>query len=156
MHSMAEVQAVWQDTDNPLVLRQFVGNPQFGWKVAWSDRMVSMYTSIFVFGLLYAILRRRLRQLPLWASVLLLLPMALDGGTHLLSDLAGLGHGFRDSNAWLAVLAGNALPATFYVGDSFGSFNSWMRLITGILFGLGVVGFMYPYFNTAFANVIRP
>lgn len=154
-YSLDEVQAAWQDTDNPLVLRQFIGNPQMGWKVAWSDRMVSMYTSIFFGGLIYALLRKRLRPLPFWAFILLLLPMVIDGGTHLISDLAGLGHGFRDSNAWLAVITGNALSTTFYAGDALGSFNSWMRLITGILFAIGLVWFPYPYLEDACAGMQR-
>jgi hypothetical protein len=44
----------------------------------------------------------------------------------------------------------NVFPATFYGGDAFGSFNSWMRLITGILFGLGVVWFAYPRLHQTF------
>src|SRR3990172_8482438 len=51
MSALAEVQAAWQNTNNPAILRQFVGNPEMGWKVAWSDRMVSLYTSIFLGGL---------------------------------------------------------------------------------------------------------
>src|SRR5260370_5021364 len=46
-YSLAEVQAAYQDTNNPAILRQFIGNPDMGWKVAWADRMVSMYTTIF-------------------------------------------------------------------------------------------------------------
>ena len=61
--------------------------------------------------------------------------VALDVHGHFISDLVGIGLGFRDSNAWLAVLTGNIFPAAFYAGDALGSFNSWMRLITGILFG---------------------
>jgi hypothetical protein len=56
MYSLAEIQAVWQVTDNPLILRQFVGNPEMGWKVAWSDRMVSLYGGIFLFTLFYRLL----------------------------------------------------------------------------------------------------
>jgi len=91
--------------------------------------------------------------LPLWGFIVLALPMALDGGTHLLSDLAGIGQGFRDSNTWLIVLTGGALPAEFYAGDSLGSFNSWMRLVTGVLFGLGAVWLAYPHLEMAFANI---
>jgi hypothetical protein len=64
---------------------------------------------------------------------------------HTSSDLAGLGQGFRDSNAWLAALTNHAFPTAFYAGDAWGSFNSLMRLITGVLFGLGIVWFGYPY-----------
>jgi hypothetical protein len=59
--------------------------------------------------------------------------------------LAGIGQGFRDSNLWLAVITNNALSASFYVGDALGSFNSWMRFITGLLAGLGIVWFVFPY-----------
>ena len=145
MYALGDIQAVWRVTTNPLVLRQFIGNADLGWKVAWSDRMVSMYTGLLAAGLLYAALRRQLKPLPWWGFLLLALPMALDGGTHLLSDLAGIGHGFRDSNAWLAALTGNAWPAAFYAGDAFGSFNSGMRLMTGLLFALGAVWFAYPH-----------
>ena len=152
MYSLAEVQAAWQNTNNPAILRQFVGNPQMGWKVAWSDRMVSLYTAIFFGGLFYWPLRKRLKPLPLWAYALFALPMVLDGGTHMLSDLAGIGSGFRDSNLWLAGLTGNGLPSWFYAGDSLGSFNEWMRLITGVLFGIGSVWLAYPYIEAAFAD----
>ena len=70
----------------------------------------------------------------------------------MVSDLAGLGQGFRDSNAWLAVLTGNALPATFYAGDALGSFNCWMRLISGALFALGVVWMAFPYLDRAMTD----
>jgi uncharacterized membrane protein len=144
-YSLPEIQTAWQDTNNPYLLRQFIGNPEMGWKVAWSDRMVSMYTSVFIAGLAFALVRQRLRPLSFWAFALFVLPMVLDGGTHLISDFAGIGNGWRDSNAWLAALTRNAFPAWFYTGDTLGSFNSWMRLITGTLFGLGCVWLAYPY-----------
>jgi uncharacterized membrane protein len=123
-----------------------------GWKVAWSDRMVSMFTSLWLSGVLWGIFKRKMKPLPWWGVVLLLLPMALDGLTHTFSDLAGIGQGFRDSNAWLAALTQNIFPPNFYAGDAWGSFNAWMRLITGILFGLGVVWFCFPFLNAAFTN----
>jgi uncharacterized membrane protein len=153
MYSLAEIQAAWQQTNNPAILRQFDGNAIMGWKVAWSDRMVSMYTSILAGGLVYGLFRRRLRPLPLWAYALFAMPMVLDGGTHLISDLAGIGQGFRDSNAWLVALTGGTLPSAFYAGDALGSFNEWMRLITGVLFGIGTVWLAYPYLAQAFGDL---
>jgi hypothetical protein len=50
-YSLAELKAAGQDTNNLLTLRRFVGSPEMGWKVAWSDRMVSMFTSLWIFGL---------------------------------------------------------------------------------------------------------
>jgi uncharacterized membrane protein len=131
-------------------LRQFIGAPGMGWKVAWSDRMVSMYTGILLFAWLWYPLRRRVRPLSLLGLGLLALPMALDGFSHMASDLAGLGQGFRDSNAWLAALTGSAFPAGFYAGDAWGSFNAWMRLLTGLLFALGIVWFCFPHAGAYF------
>ena len=155
MYSLNEIQAAWRQTTDPLILRQFIGNPEMGWKVAWSDRMVSMYTSILLAGLLYGPVRRQWRPLSFWMFTILLLPMAIDGGTHMVSDLAGIGQGFRDTNGWLQMLTNNAFSITFYQGDALGSFNSWMRLITGVLFGIALVGFAYPYINNSFADVVR-
>lgn len=154
-YPLTQIQAVWMGTFDPTLLRQFIGNTNMGFKVAWSDRMVSAYTSIPLFALLWWPLRKRLRPLSFLGFVLLALPMAIDGGTHVLSDLAGIGQGFRYTNEWLAVLTNNSLPSTFYIGDALGSFNSWMRLITGVLFGLGIVWFSFPYILEAFEDSAR-
>lgn len=154
MYSLSEVQAIWQNTTDPHILRQFIGNQQLGWKVAWSDRMVSLYTAIFIGSLIYRPMRKQIKPLPIWAYALIALPMFIDVGTHMASDMAGIGSGFRDSNLWLAALTGNSLPIWFYAGDGFGSFNSWMRLITGILFGIGSVWLFYPYGEQTFAKII--
>lgn len=143
-YSLNEIQIAWRNTLNPLVLRQFIGSAEMGWKVAWSDRMASMYGSILPIAWLWYPFRRKLKGLPIWAFLLMLLPMALDGGTHLISDLAGLGQGFRDSNEWLLSLTGGILPRNFYAGDALGSFNSWMRIITGFLFGMAIIFFAGP------------
>lgn len=145
MYSLAEIQAAWRDTADPMLLRQFVGNEAMGWKIAWSDRMISFYTSVWVFAWLWFPFRRRIKPLAWWAFALLLLPIAVDGGTHAISDLAGIGQGFRDTNVWLAALTNDTLPGTFYTGDALGSFNSIMRFITGLLAGLGIVWLAFPY-----------
>lgn len=149
MYSLAEIQSVWQNTTNPLILRQFIGNSAFGWKVAWSDRMVSMYGGVVLGGLIFSLVRRWLKPLPIWGFILFCVPMALDGGTHMISDLAGIGAGFRDTNLWLATLTSNGLPTWFYAGDALGSFNSWMRLLTGLIFGLGAAWLALPYLEEA-------
>jgi len=149
-YSLPEIQAAWRNTLDPLILRQFIGNPEMGWKVAWSDRMVSMFASLWLLGLLWWPLRHRLKFLPWWGLVLFLLPMTVDGTTHFISDLAGIGQGFRDSNVWLASLTNYSFPPGFYAGDAWGSFNSLMRLLTGVLFGLGIVWFGFPYLDDFF------
>jgi uncharacterized membrane protein len=145
MYSLNEIQAAWQNTINPMILRQFTGSETMGWKVAWSDRMISFYTSVWLFAVIWHPFRQKIKPLPWWGFALLLLPIILDGGTHTISDLAGIGQGFRDTNAWLAALTNQAYPATFYTGDTLGSFNSIMRFITGSLAGLGIVWLAFPY-----------
>lgn len=155
MYSLDEIQSVWQ-LDGYFGLRQFVGNPEFGYKVAWSDRMISFYGSIWVSALVFGMFRQRIKSLsPITWLFLGIVPVGLDGITHMINDvLAGTsGAGFRDTNGWLAFLTGNVLPQSFYVGDAIGSFNSDMRWFTGILFGLTTVWFFFPFVETAMRDV---
>ncbi len=114
--------------------------------------MISFYTMTPVFGLIYALLRRRqtrpFRPIPLWLILVTLAPEVLDGFTHLLSDtLAGdFTTGFRATNAWLAVLTSNAWPA-FYAGDHLGTFNWWARLITGLLAAWSIAFALLPFLD---------
>jgi len=154
MYPLSDFKAIFgAETINLFALRQMIGNPEMGWKVAWSDRMVSMFTSILLFAWLWFPLRKRLPGLGWKGMVLLVLPMAIDGFTHMVSDFAGIGQGIRDTNTWLAVLTNYSFPPTFYAGDALGSFNSIMRLLTGILFGLGVVWFGFPYLDDYFSEI---
>jgi uncharacterized membrane protein len=158
MISLEVVRSIWADTFDPQVLRGFIGDAAVGFKVAWSDRMVSTYSSLPLAAALWWPLRRRLRPLPFWGFALLTLPLLLDGGSHMVSDLAGVDQGFRAANAWLASLTANRLAASFYVGNALGSFNSWMRLISGALFGIGAVWFAFPHVDLSFrqtAEAIR-
>jgi hypothetical protein len=155
MYSLSEVQALFRNTTNPHILRQFIGDQQVGWKMAWSDRMVSLYTTIFFAGLFYPSVRKHLKPLPIRFWTLLAMPLFIDVGAHMASDMAGIGKGFRDSNLWLAALTGNSLPPLFYAGDGLGSFNSWIRLVTGILFGISSVWMFYPRIEQTFAGIIN-
>ncbi|MGB7340260.1 MAG: DUF2085 domain-containing protein [Phototrophicaceae bacterium] len=132
-----------------LALRAFRGTEILGWKVAWSDRMISMYGGLLLGGYLYGFISKNksIRPFPIGLTLLFILPLALDGVTHLISDFGGLTLGFRYSNLWLANLTNHSLPTAFYVGDILGSFNSWMRIITGLLFGFGIAGFIFPFID---------
>jgi len=151
MYSLTEILFAWQNNIDSHILRKFVGTSEMGWKVAWSDRMIYFYGSIWFFGLLWWPLRQRVKQAPWWGFLLLLLPMVVDSMSHAISDIAGIWQGFRDTNMWLVALTDNAFPITFYAGDALGSFNSWMRFITGILAAFGVVWFAFPFINDALA-----
>ncbi len=155
MYSFQEIKTVWP-LDGFLGLRQFVGNPEYGWKIAWSDRMMSFYGSIWIGALIYAAVRKRLQSLsPVKWLFFGVLPVGIDGITHLINDaVAGTtGEGFRDTNDWLRFITLNAFPNWFYVGDALGSFNSDMRWITGFLFGLMTVWFLFPIIEEGMRDV---
>ena len=114
---------------------------------------MAIYVTFLLAGLGYALVRRRVRGLSWRVFGLLILPMALDGGSHVVSEITGLG--FRESNAWLATLTGNVLPAAFYTGTTLGSFNWLMRTLTGALFAVAVVWFAYPILEQGFGDVVR-
>ena len=132
-------------------LRSFYGAPALGWKMAWSDRMVSFYFMTPVFGLVYVLLKRLGVLIgPISGKVLLLLllPMFLDGLTHMMNDTVwGISAGgFRDNNGWLVALTANQFPG-FYSGDFQGTFNWWMRLLTGLLAAWGAAFFAFPHLD---------
>ncbi len=172
-YSLAEISRAWQ-YDDFLTLRALIGNAARGWKVGLSDRMGSMYGSLWIGGMLFALLRLRhperepalTQSVPKGRGALLspvvwlfagILPMGLDGFSHMINDIvAGFsGTGFRDTNAWLQFLTGNIFPAEFYAGDALGSFNNLARLVTGALFGLTTVLFLYPFVETAMRDMER-
>jgi uncharacterized membrane protein len=114
----------------------FVGNEALGYKVAFCQRDTAIYGAIFLFGLLFGILRRRwnVRPLPWWAYILLgLVPMGLDGGYQLLSY---------------------ALPVLF-PSISLQPFETTplMRVLTGTLFGWATVWLAYPYVQESMDDV---
>jgi uncharacterized membrane protein len=153
MYSLPEITAITRSLD-PLALKQFIGNADLGWKVAYSDRLMAWYGSFWIASLVYAVIRRRVRPLPFWGLILFSLPMFVDGATHLISDVQinnQFGAGFRDTNMWLAQLTNVALPAWFIAGDALGSFNSIARWISGALFGIGLAWYLLPFAEGTFA-----
>ena len=153
MIPLAYILAVTGPRD-PLELRSFIGNPQFGRKVAWSDRIVSLYTPLFLGAVVYPLAGRRW-QPPRWNWPLPLpyLALLLDGLSHMIDDTLRLG--FRTENAWLAVLTGHLFAPAFYAGDAIGSFNWWARLLTGLLASLAFVRQVYPLLDRGFAALAR-
>lgn len=131
-------------------LRAFIGNPEIGFKTALAHRQLALNTALLVGGLLWALVGRRLPRLSILGFALLILPMILDGGSHMLNEITRLG--FRNSNAWAIWLTGGIFPSTFYVGTTFGTLNWLLRTVTGALFGLGAVWFLFPYLSEGLAD----
>lgn len=144
-YSLGEIHSASQATLPIWSLREFLGTPDMGWKVAQCERSTVMYASLWLFALAYRLVglpRTALRPNVLF---ILLIPLALDGMTHFINDLvAPLGGGFRDTNTWLSTLTNHVFADSFYIGDGLGSFNSWMRMSSGVLFGFAIPAFSLP------------
>jgi uncharacterized membrane protein len=109
------------------LLSRDIGNETVGWKVAFCERDVAIYGSIFLAGLAYGILRRRLGTwtMPIKVYVIFLVPMGIDGVLQLF--------GFYESD-WIrrtisgAVFgAGSVLFAYPYLEEGFGDVRRSVR-----------------------------
>jgi uncharacterized membrane protein len=151
MYNIAElpVAITGNSTTDILALRAFVGNSELGWKVAQCNRSTFMYGAILLSSIILSRMMRRrryVRPLRISIGVLLMIPLVIDGMTQVMSELSGgLVEGFRYTNEWLQSLTSHALPTWFYVGDTLGSFNLWVRLISAILFGVAFTWIAFPY-----------
>ena len=134
---------------DPGNLRSFVGNAEIGFKMAMAHRNTAIFCSMFLAGLVYSLVRRRWPLLPWKWYPVLFAPMAVDGLSHVISEITGLG--FRCTNAWAVWLTGGALAPAFYTGTVIGSLNWLLRTLTGALVGLTTVGLIYPLLDQEFA-----
>ncbi len=78
--------------------RFYYGDERAGYKMAFCQRDFAIYGSLFLGGLLYGPLRRRIRPLPLLYFLILAAPLAVDGLVQLL--------GFWESTWFNRVLTG--------------------------------------------------
>lgn len=97
--------------------RAFIGNDLIGYKVAFCERDVAIYAGMLLAGLLFSLVRQRIRPLPLLAwFVFGIVPIALDGGSQLLSAVPLLSFPVRESTPFLRTLTGGL----------FGFMNIWL------------------------------
>ena len=99
---------------------EFLGSERMGYKLALCQRDVAIYLAILLFGLVFGLAKRGIKEIPWYIWVFLgIFPIALDGGTQLVSQL---GLGFlswfptRESTPYLRVLS----------GALFGFFTAWL------------------------------
>jgi uncharacterized membrane protein len=104
-----------------LAARAFIGNAQLGYKVALCERDVAIYGGILLYGILFAILRRRVKPIH-WVIWILIgiVPIGLDGFSQLISQPPLNLIPLRESTPFL-------------------------RTLTGLLFGALTAWFGYPY-----------
>lgn len=121
-----------------LSARRFIGvhNDEIhtGYKVAFCQRDVAIWGGILVFGLIFSVLRTRIRALPWYLWVALgIVPIGLDGGTQLLAFLSGI------------------LPEWLVIRES----TPFLRTLTGGLFGLMTAWMFYPLVEQTMADTRR-
>lgn len=111
--------------------RAFIGNPQVGYKIALCERDMAIYGGILLFGLLFALTRRRIPGLPWYFWLMLgILPVAVDGLSQLFSQPPMNFMPYRESTPLL-------------------------RVLTGFLFGFSTAWFGYPMVEETMAESRR-
>ncbi len=114
-----------------LAARNFIGNPQIGYKVALCERDVAIYGGILLFGILYAVTGRRIPPLPWYLWILIgIIPIGLDGFSQLFSQPPFNFIPFRESSPYL-------------------------RTLTGALFGITTAWFGYPLVQETMNDTVR-
>lgn len=112
------------DPEDLLAARDFIGNPQVGYKVALCQRDIAIYGGILAFGLIFALTGRKIPPLPWYLWILIgMVPMALDGGTQLISQLG-------------IPMINEIIPYRESI--------PMIRYLTGLLFGISTAWFGYP------------
>ncbi len=99
LYSLTTLEANGVTPDGNLFERRvFTGNPTIGYKTALCQRDIAIYGTVLLGGLIFGLVRRRVRAPGVKVYLLFLIPIALDG----FSQLFGL----RMSNWWLRTLTG--------------------------------------------------
>lgn len=128
-YTVEQLQQYLRVTNSSLDLffwRDLYGNAALGYKMAYCERDVAIYSSMLAAGLAFALLRNRMRPLSLrWYLIFAVLPIAIDGGTQLLTQ-------------------------SFMPRES----TPLLRAITGTLFGVLTVWLLYPYVEEAMADTL--
>lgn len=112
--------------------RDFIGNPQIGYKMAWCERDASIYWAMIAGLILFSLFRARTPILNWRVYLLFVLPMAIDG-------------------TWQLVTSPIHLLPFVPLHES----TPELRLITGALFGFGSIWLVFPYVEQAMRDAYR-
>lgn len=127
-------QAIGLDENDQWAARQFLGNPQVGYKIGLCQRDVAIYGGILAFGLVFGLTGRRIKSLPWYLWVMIgIIPVAVDGLSQLLSQPPL-----------------NGFP--FFSWISFRESTPFLRTFTGFLFGVTTAWFGFPLVEETMAE----
>ncbi|MCB2178525.1 DUF2085 domain-containing protein [bacterium] len=89
MDDYASYEEVTGNNPNDLLTaRNFVGNEQLGYKVAFCERDIAIYGAMLLFGIIFSLSGRKIKPLPFLLWVLVgIMPIALDGVSQLISQM---------------------------------------------------------------------
>lgn len=148
----------------------------FDHQVAICQRCTAIHGMMVVVGLLYAIRLFRLPPLPFRWFLLFIIPMGLDGGMQMVSQLLlvipawplwGLGLGLivflslllyqQQALTWQVLLFFLAGPLALLYVQFTGPYESdWLRrTVTGFIYGVGVIWLIYPMLAESFYDLRR-
>jgi len=114
-----------------IAARKFIGNEKVGYKIALCERDSAIWGGLLLFGLVYALVGRRLPALPWYLWFLIgIIPIGIDGFSQLLSQPPFNFYPYRESTPFL-------------------------RVLTGGLFGFSTAWFGYPMTESAMAETRR-
>lgn len=123
-----------QTNIDAIAARDFIGNPSTGYKVAFCERDIAIYGSIFLFGLIFSLTGRKLKSIPWYLWVVIgLIPIGIDGVSQLPSLLA------------------NILPGWVPQRES----TPFLRTLTGGMFGFTTAWYLYPLIEESLLDTRR-
>lgn len=146
----------------------------FGHQVAVCHRDLAIWTTLFVGGLVFALLRERVKALPFHWWILFVIPIGLDGGTQLVGGFYEVmpwyfptGFAFavaiglsallwaRGVLRWQYLLFVWCFPiAMLFVQFDGPRLSNWvLRSLTGTIFGIGNVLLIFPLLQEEFSRV---
>ena len=123
------------DENDLISARRFLGNDFAGYKIALCERDVAIYGAIILFGILFALSKRKIKPLhwAIWLAICIL-PIGLDGFSQLFSQLP-------------IQFIQQILP--------YRESTPTLRIITGFLFGFGTAWFGLPYVQESMSETIE-
>ncbi len=112
--------------------RDFIGNADLGYKMAWCERDAAIYWAMIVALVLFGFFRTRVKPLDWRVYLLFVLPMAIDG-------------------TWQLVTSPIHMLPFVPLHES----TAELRLITGALFGFGSIWLIFPHVEQAMREAAR-
>jgi uncharacterized membrane protein len=125
------------DVNDPsrLGARAFQGDPTLGYKVAFCERDVAIWGAMALFGLVFAVTRRRIPKIHWIVWILVgLVPIGLDGFSQLFSQIP-------------SALIQSFLP--------YRESTPFLRTLTGFIFGFMTAWFMFPLIEETMVDTRR-